>query len=103
MNLSLTDRRQSHVGERVFAQLLIELDGGVERSNNNNIKIIAATNQRDLVDKVSSSSTGSSSSSNSSSSSAPVDLCMTQELTRPGRLDRRIYVPLPDEQTQRDM
>ena len=66
MILRLTDRQQSsggEVGDRVIAQLLIELDGVEEL--NNNVKIVAATNRPDLVDKVSSSTSSSSSSSSS--------------------------------------
>ncbi|XP_049868293.1 ATPase family protein 2 homolog [Pectinophora gossypiella] len=54
------------VHERVLAQLLTELDGVVPL---NSVTILAATNRPDKMDRA---------------------------LLRPGRLDRLIYVPLPD-------
>ncbi|KAL1117178.1 hypothetical protein AAG570_004505 [Ranatra chinensis] len=56
----------SAVRERVLSQLLTEIDGVVSLDN---VVIIAATNRPDRIDKA---------------------------LLRPGRLDRLIYVPLPD-------
>ncbi|XP_054274403.1 ribosome biogenesis protein SPATA5 isoform X2 [Macrosteles quadrilineatus] len=56
----------SNVQERVLAQLLTEMDG-VEPLGN--VNIVAATNRPDRIDKA---------------------------LLRPGRLDRLVYVPLPD-------
>ncbi|CAB4070099.1 EPRS [Lepeophtheirus salmonis] len=56
----------SKVSDRVLAQLLTEMDG-VEVLNS--VTIVAATNRPDMIDKA---------------------------LMRPGRLDRVIYVPLPD-------
>uniref|UniRef100_A0A1B6KMP5 AAA+ ATPase domain-containing protein n=2 Tax=Graphocephala atropunctata TaxID=36148 RepID=A0A1B6KMP5_9HEMI len=56
----------SNVQERVLAQLLTEMDG-VEPLGN--VNIVAATNRPDRIDKA---------------------------LLRPGRLDRMVYVPLPD-------
>jgi AAA family ATPase len=61
------------VKERVLAQILTELDGV---NVLNNVIIIAATNRPDLIDKA---------------------------LMRPGRLDRIVYVKLPDEETRRDI
>lgn len=58
------------VHERVLAQLLTELDGVVPL---NSVTILAATNRPDRMDRA---------------------------LLRPGRLDRLIYVPLPDEETR---
>ncbi|XP_074646714.1 ATPase family gene 2 protein homolog A-like [Tubulanus polymorphus] len=61
----------SNVGDRVLAQLLTEMDG-VESLVD--VTVIAATNRPDMVDKA---------------------------LMRPGRIDRVVYVPLPDKQTRR--
>ena len=60
----------SKVGERVLAQLLTEMDG-VESLVG--VTVLAATNRPDLMD---------------------------QALLRPGRLDRVVYVPLPDRATR---
>merc|ERR1712012_426185 len=59
------------VGDRVLAQLLTEMDG-VETLTG--VTIVAATNRPDMMD---------------------------QALLRPGRLDRVVYVPLPDLETRR--
>lgn len=61
------------VGDRVLATLLNEIDG-VE--NLNDVTIVAATNRPDMIDKA---------------------------LMRPGRLDRLVYVKLPDEQTRKEI
>ncbi|XP_064608253.1 ATPase family gene 2 protein homolog A-like [Liolophura sinensis] len=61
----------SNVGERVLAQLLTEMDG-VEVIQD--VTVVAATNRPDMIDKA---------------------------LLRPGRLDRILYVPLPDKDTRR--
>jgi AAA family ATPase len=61
------------VVDRVMAQLLTEIDGVVELKD---ISILAATNRPDLIDKA---------------------------LKRPGRLDREIYVGLPDDTTRREI
>ncbi len=63
----------SHVTERVISQLLTELDGIEELKN---VVVIAATNRPDIVDPA---------------------------LLRPGRFDRVIYVPLPDEAARREI
>uniref|UniRef100_A0A6P7FJ83 ATPase family protein 2 homolog n=1 Tax=Diabrotica virgifera virgifera TaxID=50390 RepID=A0A6P7FJ83_DIAVI len=63
----------TNVQERVLAQLLTELDGITPLQD---VTILAATNRPDRIDKA---------------------------LLRPGRLDRIVYVPLPDEQTRRDI
>ncbi|CAB3238811.1 unnamed protein product [Arctia plantaginis] len=60
----------SGVHQRVLAQLLTELDGVVPL---NSVTILAATNRPDMMDRA---------------------------LLRPGRLDRLIYVPLPDYETR---
>ena len=57
----------SHVTERVVSQMLTELDGLEELHN---VVVIAATNRPDMVDTA---------------------------LLRPGRLDRLLYIPPPDE------
>lgn len=58
------------VGDRVLAQMLTEMDG-IEQLKN--VTVLAATNRPDMIDKA---------------------------LLRPGRLDRVVYVPLPDEKTR---
>jgi transitional endoplasmic reticulum ATPase len=57
----------SGVGERVVSQLLTELDGLEELED---VVVIATTNRPDLIDSA---------------------------LLRPGRLDRHVHVPIPDE------
>ncbi|KAK9744285.1 AAA+ lid domain [Popillia japonica] len=87
------------VQERVLAQLLTEMDGGGERSSGSStsvqervlaqlltemdgvsplgdVTVLAATNRPDRIDKA---------------------------LLRPGRLDRLVYVPLPDMETRREI
>merc|ERR1712183_661261 len=59
------------VGDRVLAQLLTEMDGIEGLSG---VTVVAATNRPDMMD---------------------------QALLRPGRLDRVVYVPLPDIDTRR--
>ncbi|XP_018571693.1 spermatogenesis-associated protein 5 [Anoplophora glabripennis] len=61
------------VQERVLAQLLTELDGVTPLGD---VTILAATNRPDRIDKA---------------------------LLRPGRLDRIVYVPLPDADTRREI
>lgn len=63
----------SSVKERVLAQLLTEMDGV---NVLNNVTIVAATNRPDLIDNA---------------------------LMRPGRLDRIVYVRLPDADTRREI
>ncbi|XP_031554574.1 ATPase family protein 2 homolog [Actinia tenebrosa] len=67
------DGHGSSVSDRVLTQLLTELDG-VETLKD--VILIAATNRPDMIDKA---------------------------LMRPGRLDRVIYVPLPDWDTREDI
>ncbi|XP_059024963.1 ATPase family gene 2 protein homolog A isoform X1 [Mustela lutreola] len=62
-----------NVADRVLAQLLTEMDG-VEQLKD--VTILAATNRPDRIDKA---------------------------LMRPGRIDRIIYVPLPDAATRREI
>ncbi|XP_038604351.1 ATPase family protein 2 homolog, partial [Tachyglossus aculeatus] len=62
-----------NVADRVVAQLLTEMDG-VEQLTG--VTILAATNRPDRIDKA---------------------------LLRPGRIDRIIYVPLPDAGTRREV
>ncbi|XP_058522866.1 ATPase family gene 2 protein homolog A isoform X2 [Ochotona princeps] len=59
-----------NVADRVLAQLLIEMDGIQQLKD---VTILAATNRPDRIDKA---------------------------LLRPGRIDRLIYVPLPDAATR---
>lgn len=61
------------VQERVLAQLLTELDGVTVLGD---VTILAATNRPDRIDKA---------------------------LLRPGRLDRIVYVPLPMDNTRREI
>ena len=61
----------SHVTERVVSQLLTELDGLEELKD---IVVIAATNRPDMIDKA---------------------------LLRPGRIDRLIYIRIPDKKTRK--
>jgi transitional endoplasmic reticulum ATPase len=61
----------SGVGERVVSQLLTELDGLEELED---VVVIATTNRPDLIDSA---------------------------LIRPGRLDRHVHVPVPDEGARR--
>jgi transitional endoplasmic reticulum ATPase len=61
----------SGVGERVVSQLLTELDGLEELED---VVVIATSNRPDLIDKA---------------------------LLRPGRLDRHVHVPIPDESARR--
>ncbi|XP_077156472.1 ATPase family gene 2 protein homolog A isoform X3 [Paroedura picta] len=62
-----------NVADRVLAQLLTEMDG-IELLRD--VTILAATNRPDMIDKA---------------------------LMRPGRIDRIIYVPLPDAATRREI
>jgi proteasome regulatory subunit len=59
--------------QRTFMQLLAEIDGFKPLDN---VKIIGCTNRRDILDTA---------------------------ILRPGRLDRRIYVPLPDETARKEI
>lgn len=62
--------KENSAGDKVLAQLLTELDG-VESLDG--VIVIAATNRPDIIDPA---------------------------LVRPGRIDRMIYVPLPDDNTR---
>lgn len=59
--------------QRTFMQLLAEIDGFKPLDN---VKIIGCTNRRDILDTA---------------------------ILRPGRLDRRIYVPLPDDVARKEI
>ncbi|EDV19824.1 uncharacterized protein TRIADDRAFT_61745 [Trichoplax adhaerens] len=61
------------VGDRVLTQLLTELDG-IEQLED--VTIVAATNRPEMIDKA---------------------------LLRPGRIDRILYVPLPDSETRHEI
>jgi len=61
----------SGVGERVVSQLLTELDGLEELED---VVVVATTNRPDLIDSA---------------------------LLRPGRLDRHVHVPVPDDEGRR--
>ncbi|MFB0561053.1 MAG: CDC48 family AAA ATPase [Candidatus Lokiarchaeia archaeon] len=60
----------SHVSERVISQILTEMDGLEELHD---VVVVAATNRPDIVDPA---------------------------LLRPGRFDRIIYIPVPDEKSR---
>lgn len=73
---SLAPKRSSDgtgSSERVVNQLLTELDGMSKRSQ---VFVVAATNRPDIIDPA---------------------------MLRPGRLDRLLYVPLPDEAGRKDI
>jgi len=61
----------NQVGERVVSQLLTELDGLEDLED---VVVVATTNRPDLIDNA---------------------------LLRPGRLDRHVHVPVPDEEARR--
>ncbi len=63
----------SHVSERVISQILTEMDGLEELHD---VVVVAATNRPDIVDTA---------------------------LLRPGRFDRIIYIPTPDEKSRLDI
>ena len=67
------DKSKSGVGDRVLAQILTEMDGVEGLSG---VMVIAATNRPDMIDDA---------------------------LLRPGRIDRIIFVPLPDEATRKEI
>lgn len=67
------DDGASNVSDRVLTQLLTELDG-VETLKD--VIMVAATNRPDMIDKA---------------------------LLRPGRIDRILYVPLPDREARREI
>ncbi|MFH4973543.1 hypothetical protein AB6A40_000252 [Gnathostoma spinigerum] len=71
MAVARGDKSQSGVGDRVLAQLLTEIDG-LERKSG--VLVLAATNRPDILDDA---------------------------ILRPGRIDRAIYVPLPNPATRR--
>ena len=63
----------SSVADRMLAQLLTEMDG-VEYLRD--VLVVAATNRPDMIDKA---------------------------LLRPGRFDRLIYIPLPDDKAREEI
>jgi transitional endoplasmic reticulum ATPase len=66
-----TYQGSSHVTESVVSQILTELDGMEELKN---VTVLAATNRPDMLDEA---------------------------LLRPGRLERHMYVPAPDEESRK--
>ena len=76
----------------MLAQLLNEMDG-VE--NLNDVTIVAATNRPDMIDKVMTFVVEFYDFS--------INNCFLKALMRPGRLDRIVYVSLPDEATRREI
>uniref|UniRef100_A0A673HE44 non-chaperonin molecular chaperone ATPase n=1 Tax=Sinocyclocheilus rhinocerous TaxID=307959 RepID=A0A673HE44_9TELE len=71
--VSFSSGHAGGVADRVLAQLLTEMDG-IEQLKD--VTVLAATNRPDMIDKA---------------------------LMRPGRLDRIIFVPLPDADTRREI
>lgn len=67
------DATDSHVTERVVSQLLAEISG---LEDLNDVVVVAATNRPDIVDPA---------------------------LLRPGRFDRQLLVPTPDEKTREEI
>ncbi|MBO3842980.1 MAG: AAA family ATPase, partial [Candidatus Brockarchaeota archaeon] len=63
----------SEVGDRIVGQLLVEMDGIIPM---NGVLVLAATNRIDLVDP---------------------------DLIRPGRFEKCIYIPPPDEEARRQI
>jgi len=59
--------------QRTFMQLLSEIDGF---NNLGNVKVIACTNRKDILDPA---------------------------IIRPGRLDRQIYIPIPDKAARKEI
>ena len=68
-----TGTSDSHVGERIVSQLLTEMDGLEDLKG---VVVIGATNRPDIVDEA---------------------------LLRPGRFDRILEIPLPDNDSIRDI
>ena len=81
----------------MLAQLLTEMDG-VEFLKE--VLVVAATNRPDLIDKVRQHPI-----LDSLFTVAPVSSMFVrpQALLRPGRIDRIIYVPLPSDETRREI
>ncbi|XP_002166795.3 ATPase family gene 2 protein homolog A [Hydra vulgaris] len=73
LSIQRSSNSNSVVGDRVLAQILTELDG-VESLDG--VVIVAATNRPDVIDPA---------------------------LLRPGRIDRLIYVPLPNSESRREI
>src|SRR5574342_1068491 len=70
---SSTGSNDSHVGERLVSQLLTELDGLEDLKG---VVVIGATNRPDIIDEA---------------------------LLRPGRFDRLLEIPLPDNDSRREI
>ncbi len=73
MNPSIHPSGDSKASERVLTQLLTELDGVQPLKR---VVVVAATNRPDIIDPA---------------------------LMRPGRIDRKIYVPPPDRESRMDI
>lgn len=97
-----TSSGSSNVHERVLAQILVEIDG-IEALKD--VTIVAATNRPDRIDQVIFflicrqiniffPNFGFN---------HYIVYCIPKALLRPGRLDRIIYVPLPDENTRKEI
>lgn len=89
----------SNVHERVLAQILVEIDG-IEALKD--VTIVAATNRPDRIDQVCFDLHMKITFPNYSYNNFLIGY-ITQALLRPGRLDRIIYVPLPDEITRKEI
>lgn len=86
--------KSNNVGDRVLAQLLNEMDG-VE--NLNDVTIVAATNRPDMIDKVRLKPI------NKIINNGVYINIINKALMRPGRLDRIVYVTLPDLETRKEI
>lgn len=81
----------SSVADRVLAQLLTEMDG-VESLRD--VLVVAATNRPDMIDKVR---------AREGLVYLIILIVLNKALLRPGRIDRLIYVPLPSENTRKEI
>ena len=91
----------SSVAERVLAQLLTEMDGVQSLQD---VLVVAATNRPDLIDKVQPGSVPGGVLAFSTFIFLSFYLSyFSQALLRPGRIDKLIYVPLPSDETRREI
>ena len=96
------------VGDRVLAQLLTEMDGMEALKD---VTVVAATNRPDMIDNVPAHLIIYSSFihliifSNMYfiANIRHTNFVVSQALLRPGRIGHRVYIPLPDEDTRREI